>query len=284
MAGYGSGPYGSGPYGTGVGGATEKITWSDPTVRYFETGLDRGVLYPQGGPAVPWNGLTGVDEKGGDGSTAYYVDGRPFLFLPKPKEFQATLSAYTYPDEFAPMMGLVEATDGVYLDSQQSDSFDLSYRTLIGNAAVGEQAGYKIHLLYNVTVVPQDASFGTTSDSVNPTEFSWEIQAVPVPVSGYRATAHVTIDTRHMDSTRLAEIETMLYGNPTELDGLPSPQTILDTLSFGDTIIITDNGDGTWTAEGSYKNIYLIGDGIFQIDNVNAVDNLDGTYTISSTP
>lgn len=284
MAGYGSGPYGAGPYGTGLGGAAEKITWNDPTARYFETGLDRGVLYPKGGPAVPWNGLTGVDEKGGDGSTAYYVDGRPFLFLPKPKEFQATLTAYTYPDEFAPMMGLVEAADGVYLDSQQADSFDLSYRTLIGNAVAGEQIGYKIHLIYNATVVPQDASFGTASDSVNPTEFSWEIQAVPVPVSGYRATAHVTIDTRHMDSARLAEVENMLYGTPSLLDGLPPPQTILDTLSFGDTIIITDNGDGTWTAEGSYKNIYMIGDGIFQIDNVNAVDNLDGTYTISSTP
>lgn len=285
MAGYGSGPYGSGPYGTGLGGgATSMITWNDPTVRYFETGLDRGVLYPKGGPAVPWNGLTGVDEKGGDGSTAYYVDGRPFLFLPKPKEFQATLTAYTYPDEFAPMMGLVEAADGVYLDSQQSDSFDLSYRTLIGNAVVGEALGYKIHLIYNATVIPQDASFGTSGDTVNPTEFSWEIQAVPVPVSGYRATAHVTIDTRHMDSARLAEIETMLYGDPETLDGLPAPQTILDTLSFGDTIVILDNGDGTWTAEGSYKNIYMIGDGIFQIDNVNAVDNLDGTYTISSTP
>lgn len=285
MPGYGSGPYGSGPYGVGLGGgATSTITWSDPTERYFETGLDRGVLYPKGGPAVPWNGLTGMDEKGGDGSAAYYVDGRPFLYLPKPKEFQATLRAFTYPDEFSAMMGIVEATDGMYLDSQQSDSFDLSYRTLIGNAVLGEKAGYKIHLIYNATVVPMDKSFESLSESINPTEFSWDIQAVPVPVDGYRATSHVTIDTRHMDSERLSAIETLIYGDPETLISLPSPQTIFDTLSFGDAIVITDNGDGTWSAEGSYHNIYLIGDGIFQIDNVTAVDNLDGTYTISSTP
>lgn len=283
MAGYGEGAYGAGSYGVGSG-VSEMITWNDPLSRTYETGLDRGVLYVKGGPAVPWNGLTGVDEKGGDSATAYYVDGRPFLFLSKPKEFQATLRAMTYPDEFAPMMGLVEATDGMYLDSQMGDSFDLSYRTLIGDPVSGEKAGYKIHLLYNVSVVPLDKTFSTIADSVNPTEFSWDIQAVPVPVSGYRATAHITIDTRHMDVDRLAQIEGMIYGSPSTLDGLPDPQTIFDTLNFGDTIVIIDNGDGTWTAEGSYKNIYLIGDGVFQIDNVNAVDHLDGTYTISSTP
>jgi hypothetical protein len=65
---------------------------------------------------------------------------------------------------------------------------------------------------------------------------------------------------------------------------MPSPQVIFDLLTFGDTIIITDNGDGTWQAEGSYENIYMIGDEIFQIDNVNATLHGDGTYTISSTP
>lgn len=260
-----------------------RLSWSAPQDRIFEAGLDRGVLYPKNAPAVAWNGLTAVEETGGEAAASYYVDGRPFLFLPKPKEYQARLKAYTYPDAFSAIMGEVEAADGMYLDSQQGDAFDLSYRTLIGGMTEG-QAGYKIHLIYNATVVPSAKSYTSLGGEINPVEFEWEIQAVPVPVAGYRSTAHIMIDTRHMDAEKLALIEDLIYGTESTDAEIPSPQLVFDTLSFGDTIIITDNGDGTWQAEGSYQNIYMIGDGIFQIDNVNAVDNGDGTYHISSTP
>lgn len=234
--------------------------------------------------AVPWNGLTGVDEKGGDGSKAYYIDGRPFLFIPQPKEYSATLKAYTYPDEFSALQGVVEATDGMFLDSQQFDSFDFSYRTLVGNDIDGIDHGYKIHIVYNATVVPSSLSYQSNTSEINPTEMSWEIQAVPVPIEGYRPTAHVIIDTRHMDAEKIAQIEELLYGSDTAWPEFPDPQEVFDILTFGDGITIVDNGDGTWEAIGSYANIYMIGDGIFQIDNVNATDLGDGTYNISSTP
>ena len=295
--------YGPGGYvSTGV----EKTYWdavmvnTGATVKPYFSGATEDQLYtyewngtpnqstsnrrPIVGKAIPWVGLTGVDESGADGAAAYYVDGRPFLFLPKPKEYQANLKAYTYPDEFAQIMGQVEATDGMFLDSQQGDAFDLSYRTLIGNMAEGDSAGYKIHLVYNATVAPAGVSYSTQGQSINPSEFSWDIQAVPTPVTGYRATAHVTIDTRHMSADKLAAIEELIYGSDTVAPSMPSAQDVFDLLKYGDTIVITDNGDGTWTAEGSYHNIYLIGDGIFEIDNVNAVDHGDGTYDISSTP
>lgn len=261
-----------------------RLSWSATTDRIFETGLDRGVLYPKVGPAVPWNGLTAVDEGGGESAASYYIDGRPFLFLPRPKEFTATIKAYTFPDEFSAIMGVTEAADGMYLDSQMGDAFDLSYRTLIGNALDGTDFGYKIHLIYNATVTPSSISYQTLSNSINPIEFAWEIQAVPVLVEGYRPTAHIMIDTRHMDATRLAEIEALVYGNETTDASMPTPQEVFDVLSFGDAIIITDNGDGTWTAEGSYQNVFMIGDGIFEIDNVTATDNGDGTYYVSTTP
>lgn len=261
-----------------------RLAWSNPADREFETGLDRGVLYLNDGGVVPWNGLTSVDEDGGDGQRTYYVDGRPFLFLPTPKEFSATLKAYTYPEEFSAIMGEVEATDGMYLDSQLGDSFGLSYRTLVGDGVSGTAKGYKIHVVYNATVAPSPKSYGSLGNDINPVEFTWPIQAVPVPVEGYRATAHIIIDTRHMDSDKLDEIETLLYGDGVSDPSLPEPQIIFDTLTYGDTIVIVDNGDGTWEALGSYHNIYMIGDGIFQIDNVNAVDNGDGTFDISSTP
>lgn len=260
------------------------IQWNKIEDRQIEAGLDQGVLYLKNGVSVPWNGLTSVDEEGGEGAAEYYVDGRPFLYLPKPKEYKASLKAYMYPDEFSSVLGEIEATDGMYLDSQMGDSFDLSYRTKIIDGIQGENAGYKIHLIYNATVVPSAKTYSTIEDQINPVEFSWDIQAVPVIVDGYRPTAHITIDTRHMDATRISDIETLIYGTTEQPARMPTPQIIFDLLTFGDTIIITDNGDGTWTAEGSYQNIYMIGDEIFQIDNVNATLHGDGTYTISSTP
>jgi hypothetical protein len=260
------------------------LNWDSITDRQIETGLDRGVLYPKSGPAVSWVGLTAVDEAGGEGAATYYVDGRPFLHFPMPKEFRATLKAYTYPDAFSELIGEVEVTDGMYLDSQMGDSFGLSYRTKIADSLRGENAAYKIHLIYNATVVPSAKTYGTIGSQINPVEFAWDIQAVPIRVTGYRPTAHIVIDTRHMDEIRLGEIEALLYGTDTIVASLPEAQTIFDLLSFGDAIIITDNGDGTWQAEGSYHNIYMIGNDVFQIDNVNAVDHGDGTYTISTTP
>lgn len=263
---------------------TSAISWNDTSKRIYETGIDRGVLYPKIGPAVPWIGLMSVDENGADATTVYYIDGRPYLHLPQPKEFTATIKAHTYPDEFNKMMGIVEAADGMYLDSQQSDSFDLSYRTLIGDGLKGTAFGYKIHLIYNATVAPQNLSYQTATNTVNTTDMSWNIQAVPIPVTGYRATAHVIIDTRHIDPANLAAIEALIYGDGTTGAAMPNPQTVFDILTFGDTIIITDNGDGTWEAQGSYHNIFMVGDGVFEIDNVNAVDHGDGTFSVSTTP
>lgn len=260
-----------------------RLNWSDANSRIFEVGLDRGVLYPKAGPAVPWYGLTGVEEEGADSAKAYYMDGRPYLIVPQPKEFQATVKAYTYPDAFSELMGVVEATDGMYVDSQQGDAFDLSYRTLIGDGVKGTEAGYKIHLVYNAVVAPQGISYGSVGSSIDPSEFSWEIQAWPMPLVGFRSSAHIVIDTRHMDSNKLTEIEDLLYGSASTEAAAPAPQVIFDTLNHGDAIIITDNGDGTWEASGSYKNIYLIDDGVFTIDNVDGQDNGDGTFTISTT-
>lgn len=260
-----------------------RLTWSKPQDRQYETGLDRGVLYLPDGTFAAWNGLTSVDEGGGDAAEAYYLDGRPYIHLPKIKEFSATLKAYTYPDEFSAAMGLIEATDGMYLDSQMPDAFHLSYRTLVADAIQGTAMGYKIHLIYNATATPSAGSYATLQDSISPNEFSWDLQAVPVAIEGYQATAHVIIDSRHTDSSKLELIEAMLYGTGNSVPHIPTPTVLLDTLSYGDAIIVTDNGDGTFTVSGSYHNVYLIGDGIFEIDNIDAVDNGDGTYTISST-
>ncbi len=262
---------------------TNRIEWGDPKTRYFEAGLDRGVLYPRGGQGVPWNGLISVDEEGADGATSYYIDGRPYLHLPAIKEFKAGLTAYMYPDEFAEMLGQVEVAEGMYLDTQNSRHFDLSYRTKIGNATGGLDHGYKIHLIYNATVTPQNLEYETISDSINPTTFSWSIETVPVNLMGYEAMAHVIIDSRELTPEQLEAVENLLYGGGETLPALPDPQVLYDLLGFGDSIIVIDNGDGTFEVQGSNSNVYMIDAGIFQIDNVDGQNNGDGTFTISST-
>lgn len=233
--------------------------------------------------AVPWDGLTSVEESGGEAARAYYADGRPFLFLPMPKEYAATLSAYTYPDAFSTIMGLSEVADGMYLDSQPGQAFDFTYRTLVGNATQGQEHGYKIHLVYNATATPGALTYETLADSVNPSTMSWEIQAIPVRVEGFRPTAHIVIDTRHMDPRKIDALESLLYGSTDSVAGMPDPQHVFDLLSYGDTITVTDNGDGTFDVEGSYENVYLVGDGEFRLENIDGQNNGDGTFTISTT-
>ena len=90
-------------------------------------------------------------------------------------------------------------------------------------------------------------------------------------------------DTRHMDQKKIDAVEALIYGSKDEVAHMPSPQVIFDLLSFGDTIIVTDNGDGTFDVTGSYENVYMVGNGIFRVDNVDGTDNDDGTFTISTT-
>lgn len=237
------------------------------------------------GTAVAWNGLTSVEEAGADEATAYYIDGRPFLYFPNPKDFSGTLSAYMYPDEFAKITGLVEvdAIEGMYLGSQVGDLFDLSYRTLVGNGEDGQDHAYKIHLIYNAVAAPQGSAYETLNDSISPATFSWELTAVPVAIEGYRPTAHIVIDTRNMTAEHLANLEQVLYGDNVTAPSMPDPIDIMELLTFGDSIIITDNGDGTWSAEGPRSRVYMVTDDVFEIDGVEMTDFGNGTFSVSTT-
>jgi len=257
-----------------------RIQWGKPEDKIVQGGLDRGVLYPSTGPAVPWNGLTNVSESGSQETSTYYVDGRKFLTTVTPREYTAQISAVTFPDEFAELCGIVEAADGLFLDSQVPDRFGLSYRTMYGD---GEH--YKVHLVYGVTAAMSDVEYQTiTGDSNDPTPFQFDISAIPQAITGYRPTAHVIIDSRNVEPAVMANIENLIYGTYGEEAHLPTIQSLYELMNFGEIVVIRDNGDGTWEAEGSYK--YLVLDeitGEFSIDNVNVRDHGDGTYEVAST-
>jgi hypothetical protein len=258
-----------------------KLLWDQMGERLFETGLDHGVLYLPNDAGVAWNGLVSVEEDlGDDTSTASYIDGIKYLDYPSFGDFAATLTAYTYPDEFLAFEGVTALSDGLYVDGQTSNRFGLSYRTLIGNDVAGDAFGYKIHLIYNLTATPQPVDYETLNDSPNPVEFTWSITAVPTKVPGFRPTAHLIFDSRYLDPTILAALETILYGDDVVtvvIDGgtpLSNRPDILD----GGLLDVTNGGTpgSTWsnyfdggTPGATYSDIL---DGGLVVDVVDIVD------------
>jgi len=218
-----------------------RLLWDQIGHRLYEAGIDRGVLYLEDTTGVSWNGLTSVEEDTSEEtSEPIYFDGMKQLDEQAYGDFTATLKALTYPDEFLEYEGLASLGGGLYVDDQDSKLFGLSYRTLVGNDLEGTDFGYRLHLVYNLTAVPDSNSFGTVTATTDLTEFSWKLTSVPVLIEGYRPTAHVILDSRFLPSDILETIENILYGGDGELigdiiyDGGSSEESGPDMIDGGD--------------------------------------------------
>lgn len=214
------------------------MVWDQVGERLYETGTDHGVLYVYDtakstyGKGVPWNGLTGVDEKpSGAEANNKYADNIKYLVLRSAEDFGATITAFTYPDEFEQCDGSAEPADGVFIGQQERKMFGFSYRTKIGNDTNGDAHGYILHLVYGATASPSQRSYKTVNESPEPIEFSWEIATTPVVVTGYRPTAHIRINSLNADATKLAALEAILYGDTSTDPTLPMPDTVIATLT-----------------------------------------------------
>lgn len=261
-----------------------EIVWDDPGSRVFETGIDHGVLYLDDNTGVPWNGLVSVNESLSDQTvTPLYYDGVKTEDYVRPADYSATLSAFTYPDEFLNYEGIVEATPGFFLTSQRPKKFGLSYRTKVGNDNEGIDLGYKIHLLYNLTATIDTKNYQTISDSTTPFTFAWKISGVPGIPSGFRPTSHLIFDSRFMESRLLESLEEGLYGTSTTPPTLPAFNDLVDQVVNYRLIKITDNGDGSWSATGPDDLITMLSSTEFQIQHANAVYTDADTYQITST-
>lgn len=209
-----------------------KLVFDESGKRFYETGVSKGVLYvqdesgayPQG---VAWNGLTAVNEApSGAEATPLYADDIKYLELRSAEEFGATIEAYTYPDEFEQCDGSAELAEGVVIGQQARKAFGLCYRTIVGNDVQGNDFGYKLHLIYGATAAPSEKAYATVNDSPEAVTFSWEVTCTPVEVEGFKPTATVVIDSRKVDSEKLAALEAKLYGSEAEEAQLPLPAEI----------------------------------------------------------
>lgn len=212
-----------------------ELTWDNVGDRLYETGIDKGVLYPQSGsPGVAWNGILSVTEKPTSaGITPYYFDAVRFFLSASAADYEATIEAYTYPDEFEVYEGTVTIEEGIQATEQEPKPFGLCYRTLIGNDTDGNSYGYKLHLVYNALTVPSQKDFNSVSNTPAPANFSWDIKTVPVEVPGALPSAHIVINSTKIDPDILDSLEAILYGRYTE-PRLPLPSEIL---TLGDVVV-----------------------------------------------
>lgn len=259
-----------------------KILWDQPGEKIYEAAVDRGVLYTKSGEAVPWNGLISINEKtAGWEANPVYFDGIKIGDSVALGDYAATISAYTYPEEFLDALGVAPIGNGMYVDNQTPNRFGLSYRTKVGDDINGTDLGYKIHVLYNLIAAPSQKN-NQTGD-LAPIEFQWDVTTIPEEVHGYRATSHVIFDTRYMEAMMIQDIETALYGDGFNQPGLPDLATLVGFAGNWAVIRITEFSDGTWTAEGPANLITYLDGTTFQITQANAIFIDANTYMISNT-
>ena len=260
------------------------LVWDQVGDRVYQTGVDRGVLYLQDGRVAVWNGLIGVEESSDSELKSYYLDGVKYLEVLTPGDFSAKLKAFTYPEEFDSVNGIVYANPGLSYYNQPAKSFNLSYRTKVGNDLDEVGYRYKIHILYNLIANPDAISFDTEDTEIHPIEFSWSLTGTPPKVSGYRPTVHISIDPRTTPPDVWQILTKTLYGTDVSDASLPSLQDIAEMFGYLGALLIVDHMDGTWTAiDESDTYITMLDVTIFQIDDADATFLDTVTYPISST-
>ena len=209
-----------------------KLVFNGVGDRLFETGVKKGVLYVMGDEGqyengVVWNGLTAVTEKPtGAETTNLYADDVKYVVIYGAEEFEATIEAYTYPEEFEQCDGSAVLTTGVNVGQQTRKTFAFCYTTSLGNDTQGQDFGYKIHIIYGCKAKPTEKSYSTINDSPEAVTFSWDVSTVPVPVEGMNPTATMVIDSTRVEPSKLQLLEEVLYGTEVEDARLPLPDEV----------------------------------------------------------
>lgn len=228
-----------------------QLLWDLPKQRRVEYGISRGVLYPKGKAGVVWNGLTAVNEKPkGAEVVKLYADNIQYASFRSFESYEATIEAYTYPDEFGECDGSVKIADGVKVGQQKRKPFDFCFRTEIKTAADSiYDHPYMLHLVFNATALPSEANYQTLNDSPDATQFSWDVQTMPFVINGHKGASTMLIDSTKVDKIKMDELEKILYGLGDEPPRMPDPDEVVNLLKRLDLhrlLMDVVNKDGKW--------------------------------------
>lgn len=212
-----------------------RLTWDPTGGRIYETGVDRGVVYPQTGGAYPageaWNGLISVTKSpSGAEPTPLFANNHKYLNLMSVEEFGGSIEAYTYPDSFAACNGEAELAPGIRIGQQKRQAFGFCYRNLIGNDSEGTAHGYQLNLIYGCLASPSEETDTTINDSPEAKTMTWEFSTTPVEVEGFEPTSLLEIDSTKFDAEKMKALEDALYGTADKEAYLPLPAEVLTLL------------------------------------------------------
>lgn len=224
------------------------MTWDADGSRLYETGIDHVALYLQNNEGaydngVAWNGVSQISESPSGGeSNKVYADNITYLDLTSKEEFGASVEAYTYPDEWAKCDGTasVEGIPGLQIHQQTRARFGLAYRTKIANDVLGDEYGYKLHIIWNCKASPSERSFQTMNESPEAVTFSYTITTteVVVGVGNLKPTSHYTLeckrggqlDEQGNPTAGLQALLNALYGTESSAPYLPTPAEVISLL------------------------------------------------------
>lgn len=259
------------------------LTWDNTGQRFFEVGVDKGVLYiPNNGiydSGYAWSGLTAVTKSpSGAEASAQYADNIKYLNLVSAEDFGGTIEAFTYPPEFAQCDGTATPSTGVYVGQQPRKTFGFSFRTRLGNDTNGVDNGYKLHLVYGALAAPSEQAYSTINDSPEAMTFSWEFTTSPVAATGLKPTAIITIDSTRVSASALATLENFLYGTAGTNPRLPLPDEVMAI--FNGTITKATPASPTFVASTGVITIPNTTGVTYRRSDTNAV--VTGTVTIAA--
>lgn len=242
-----------------------RVSWDSTSPVYFQ-GVSNGVLYLKNSPGIPWNGLISVTEKGDSNANSFYIDGVLYKNRIAPSAFSGTISAFIYPDELEPYIGVNKGITG-----QIRKPFGLTYRN-----------NREIHIVYNAFLGASSDQYQSLNDNPNPVSFSWEFATVPAVIPGGRASSHLVIMVDYAHPGALSDLEDMLYGDSANDPFLPDPKTVINLFDTYALVRIIDNGDGSWTAIGPDEFVFLTDSETFTINYPTAVMISADEYTVHS--
>lgn len=236
-----------------------KLEWDKTGERYFEAGVDHGVIYTFAetvsgagekysskyayGKGTVWNGLTSVtDSPSGADETALWADNIKYASLRAAEEYGITIEAYQSPEEFDKCDGTAvpDGVTGLYIRQQARQPFGFVYRTNIGNDTQGDSDdGYKLHLCYGLTASPSEQTHDTINDSPDASTLSWECTSTPVTVTGYKPTSSIVVNSLKVGgSGHLQDLLDVLFGTDSNDPFLPMPDDVITILKSGKTGIV----------------------------------------------
>lgn len=225
-----------------------ELTWGQENSRLFETGVDKVVFYkqpplPRDGTGrwlgIPWSGVVSIEERfsGGEYRELFW-DGIPRDGFFENSSFEASISAFSAPNEFLGAAGNVSLAPGLIVTEQPKTNFGLVYRTLVGNATSGTSFGYKLHLVYGVVATLKARSNKTLSKTNDLSPMEWDLYAAPPRSANYdtyKPTAHFVVSSLEANPTYFSMLETMLFGGvgSSETAHLPIQRNVMNILMTG---------------------------------------------------